>query len=69
MNYTIIIFLKLSQAEKDDVPEHVKAAAREMNRKAFEERLREIKMSDYDAKLYGQFLRAVQPQVCLSRQP
>ena len=36
-----------------------------MNRKAFEERLKEIKMSEYDAKLYGQFLRAVQPQVCL----
>ncbi|XP_072949521.1 von Willebrand factor A domain-containing protein 8 [Epargyreus clarus] len=54
---------QLSDAEKDDVPEHVKKAAREMNRKAFEERLREIKMSEYDAKLYGQFLRAVQPQI------
>ncbi|XP_039753023.1 von Willebrand factor A domain-containing protein 8 [Pararge aegeria] len=54
---------QLSDAEKDDVPEHVKKAAREMNRKAFEERLKEIKMSEYDAKLYGQFLRAVQPQI------
>lgn len=34
-----------------------------MNRKAFEERLKEIKMSEYDAKLYEQFYRAVQPQV------
>ncbi|KAL0838604.1 hypothetical protein ABMA28_016694 [Loxostege sticticalis] len=54
---------QLSEAEKDDIPEHVKKAAREMNRKAFEERLKEIKMSEYDAKLYGQFLRAVQPQI------
>ncbi|XP_034832345.1 von Willebrand factor A domain-containing protein 8 [Maniola hyperantus] len=54
---------QLSDAEKDDVPEHVKRAAREMNRKAFEERLKEIRMSEYDAKLYGQFLRAVQPQI------
>ncbi|XP_026486549.2 von Willebrand factor A domain-containing protein 8 [Vanessa tameamea] len=54
---------QLSDAEKDDIPEHVKKAAREMNRKAFEERLKEIKMSEYDAKLYGQFLRAVQPQI------
>ncbi|CAH0715327.1 unnamed protein product, partial [Brenthis ino] len=54
---------QLSDAEKDDIPEHVKKAAREMNRKAFEERLKEIKMSEYDAKLYGQFLKAVQPQI------
>lgn len=54
---------QLSDAEKDDIPEHVKKAAREMNRKAFEERLKEIKMSEYDAKLYEQFHRAVQPQV------
>ncbi|KAJ0176447.1 hypothetical protein K1T71_007626 [Dendrolimus kikuchii] len=54
---------QLSDAEKDDIPEHVKKAAREMNRKAFEERLKEIKMSEYDAKLYEQFYRAVQPQI------
>uniref|UniRef100_A0A2H1X2B9 SFRICE_033485 n=1 Tax=Spodoptera frugiperda TaxID=7108 RepID=A0A2H1X2B9_SPOFR len=34
-----------------------------MNRKAFEERLKEIKMSEFDAKLYGQFHRAVQQQI------
>lgn len=33
-----------------------------MNRKVFEERLREIKMSEYDAKLYNQFFDAVKPQ-------
>ncbi|XP_013145286.1 PREDICTED: von Willebrand factor A domain-containing protein 8 [Papilio polytes] len=54
---------QLSDEEKNDIPEHVKEAARAMNRKAFEERLKEIKMSEYDAKLYGQFLRAVQPQI------
>ncbi|XP_045536521.1 von Willebrand factor A domain-containing protein 8 [Papilio machaon] len=54
---------QLSDEEKNDIPEHVKEAARAMNRKAFEERLMEIKMSEYDAKLYGQFLRAVQPQI------
>ncbi|KAM3957572.1 von Willebrand factor A domain-containing protein c12.2 [Aphomia sociella] len=54
---------QLSQAEIDDVPEHVKKVAREMNRKLFEERLKEIKMSEYDANLYEQFLRAVQPQI------
>lgn len=54
---------QLSDAEKADVPEHVRRAAREMNRKAFEERLKEIKMSEYDAKLYEQFHRAVQPQI------
>ncbi|KAJ8722262.1 hypothetical protein PYW08_004664 [Mythimna loreyi] len=54
---------QLSEAEKDDVPEHVKQAAREMNRKAFEERLKEINMSEFDAKLYGQFHRAVQQQI------
>lgn len=54
---------QLSEAEKEDIPEHVKQAAREMNRKAFAERLKEINMSEYDAKLYGQFLKAVQPQI------
>ncbi|XP_061716491.1 von Willebrand factor A domain-containing protein 8 [Cydia pomonella] len=54
---------QLSDAEKDDVPEHVNQAAREMNRKAFEERLKEINISEYDAKLYEQFYKAVQPQI------
>ena len=38
---------------KQNVPEHIRKAAREMNRKAFEERLRQIKMSEYDADLYN----------------
>jgi len=43
---------QLSDEVKAQVPEHIRKAAREMNRKAFEERLREIKMSQYDAELY-----------------
>ncbi|KAI8033057.1 hypothetical protein M5D96_014190 [Drosophila gunungcola] len=46
---------QLSDEEKADVPEEIKKAAREMNRRAFEEKLREIKMSAHDHKLYAQF--------------
>jgi hypothetical protein len=45
------------------VPEHVKKAAREMGQRAFKQRLREIKMSEYDAQLYEQFSNAVSRQV------
>ncbi|XP_055616057.1 von Willebrand factor A domain-containing protein 8 [Toxorhynchites rutilus septentrionalis] len=54
---------QLSDAEKDDIPEHVKRAAREMNRKAFEEKLKEIQMSGYDHKVYMEFSGPVQKQV------
>lgn len=54
---------QLSDAEKDDIPEHVKEAAREMNRKAFEEKLKEIKMSKYDHSIYQQFSNPVRKQV------
>ncbi|XP_049790817.1 von Willebrand factor A domain-containing protein 8 [Schistocerca nitens] len=54
---------QVSQEEKDAVPEEVKKAAREMAQKAFKQRLKEIQMSDYDAKLYGQFSEAIAPQV------
>lgn len=33
-----------------------------MNRRVFEERLKEIRMSEYDAKLYGEFFNGVQTQ-------
>jgi von Willebrand factor A domain-containing protein 8 len=55
--------VQVSQEEKDAVPEHIKKAAREMGQKAFQERLREIKMSQYDADLYSQFSDAVNRQV------
>uniref|UniRef100_A0A6B2E9N1 von Willebrand factor A domain-containing protein 8 n=1 Tax=Phlebotomus kandelakii TaxID=1109342 RepID=A0A6B2E9N1_9DIPT len=54
---------QLSDEEKDDIPEEVKKAAREMNRRAYEERLREIKMSTYDHSVYEQFSVPVQKQV------
>ncbi|XP_011863838.1 PREDICTED: von Willebrand factor A domain-containing protein 8 [Vollenhovia emeryi] len=54
---------QLSDEEKNAVPEHVKKAAREMGVRAFKQRLRDIKMSEYDHKLYSQFSDAVQNQV------
>ncbi|XP_050100518.1 von Willebrand factor A domain-containing protein 8 [Anopheles aquasalis] len=54
---------QLSDAEKDAVPESVKQAAREMNRKAFEEKLREIQMSPYEHKVYEQYSEPVRRQV------
>ncbi|KAF2893198.1 hypothetical protein ILUMI_12979 [Ignelater luminosus] len=54
---------QLSDEEKAAVPEHIKRAAREMNRKAFEQKLKEIGMSGYDASLYSQFSNAVSKQV------
>ncbi|KAL8189743.1 UNVERIFIED_CONTAM: hypothetical protein K2H54_005688 [Gekko kuhli] len=58
---------QVSQAEKDAVPEEVKRAAREMGEKAFKQRLKEIKMSEYDAATYERFSGAVRRQVQLLR--
>ena len=41
----------------------MKKAAREMNRKAFAEKLREIKMSEYDSQMYEQYSMGVRRQV------
>lgn len=54
---------QVSQAEIDAVPEEVRRAAREMAQKAFQERLRQIKMSEYDASLYERLAKSVEPQV------
>ncbi|CAG9859748.1 unnamed protein product [Phyllotreta striolata] len=54
---------QLSDEEKNSVPEHVRKAAREMNRKHFREKLKEIGMSGYDASVYAQFSDAVRNQV------
>ncbi|XP_038166653.1 von Willebrand factor A domain-containing protein 8 isoform X2 [Arvicola amphibius] len=54
---------QVSEAEKDAVPEHVKRAARKMAQKAFQQRLKEIQMSEYDAATYERFSGAVQRQV------
>ena len=40
------LFLQVPDYEKEQVPEQVTKAAREMNRKAFAEKLREINMSE-----------------------
>ncbi|XP_039733141.1 von Willebrand factor A domain-containing protein 8 isoform X2 [Pteropus medius] len=54
---------QVSQAEKDAVPEEVKRAAREMGQRAFQQRLKEIQMSEYDARTYERFSGAVRRQV------
>ena len=54
---------QLSDEEKDNVPDSVKRAAREMGLKAFKERMREIEMSGHDANLYQQYLSKVRSQV------
>lgn len=54
---------QLSDEEKNAVPEHVKKAAREMGLKAFKQRLKDIRMSEYDHGLYSQFSDAVQREV------
>lgn len=54
---------QVSDAEKEAVPEHIKKAAREMGQKAFKKKLEEIKMSEYDAKLYDQYSVPVNRQV------
>lgn len=54
---------QLSDEEKNDIPEHVKKAAREMNRKAFADKLNEIKMSTYDHSIYESFAAPVRKQV------
>jgi len=54
---------QVPESEKADVPDHVKKAARQMNRKAFEERLREIQMSEYDAQMYEQYSAGVRRQI------
>uniref|UniRef100_A0A8D0WGW0 von Willebrand factor A domain-containing protein 8 n=1 Tax=Sus scrofa TaxID=9823 RepID=A0A8D0WGW0_PIG len=54
---------QVSEAEKDAVPEEVKRAAREMGQKAFQQRLKEIQMSEYDAETYETFSGAVRRQV------
>lgn len=54
---------QVSQAEKDAVPEEVRRAAHEMAQRAFKERLRQIKMSEYDASLYERFSKSVEPQI------
>lgn len=54
---------QVPEQAKATIPEHIKQAAREMNRKTFEERLRQIQMSEHDAKLYQQICGNVKSQI------
>ena len=54
---------QVSDEAKANVPEHIRQAARGMNRKAYKERLREIKMSEFDANLYQEYAAPVRRQV------
>merc|ERR1712223_665259 len=54
---------QVSDEAKNQVPEHIRKAAREMNRKAYKDRLREIQMSEHDAAMYEQFSSQVRKQV------
>lgn len=54
---------QLSDEEKDAIPEHVKEAARALNRKAYQEKLKEIEMSAHDHNIYEQFSKPVKPHV------
>ena len=49
--------------EKEQVPEHVLKAAREMNRTAYAERLKQIRMSEHDAAMYDVMSGNVRKQV------
>jgi len=55
--------LQVSDEVKEAVPPEVRRMAREMARKAFEERLKEIKMSKYEGNVYEEFLGPIRPQV------
>lgn len=54
---------QVSQFDKDNVPEEVRRAAREMGQKAWRERLNQIKMSEFDAELYDKYAEAVRGQI------
>eukprot|EP00040_Diaphanoeca_grandis_P037065 m.239589 g.239589 ORF g.239589 m.239589 type:complete len:1870 (-) comp33748_c0_seq3:356-5965(-) len=54
---------QLSDEEKDAVPQHIKDAAAEMGKKAFDERLREIDMTPHDAEVYASIADPVKREV------
>ncbi|XP_074649479.1 von Willebrand factor A domain-containing protein 8-like isoform X2 [Tubulanus polymorphus] len=54
---------QIPDSEKDDIPLEVKQAAREMAQKAFKQRLKDIKMSEYDAQLYEKLKSNVDTQI------
>lgn len=47
---------QISDSLKQNVPEDIRKAAREMGEKAFRERLREIQMSEHEHNVYSKYL-------------
>ena len=54
---------QLSDEEKEDVPAHIKEAARKMGQEAYAKQLKEIAMSEHDAELYGSFSTEVAKEI------
>ena len=58
---------QISELSKEAVPPEVRKMARELARKAFEEKLKEIKMSKYEGNVYEEFLGPIRPQIAALR--
>ncbi|CAL8113762.1 unnamed protein product [Orchesella dallaii] len=54
---------QVSPEVKASVPEDVRLMAREMARKAFEEKLKELKMSKYDGNVYEDMIHPIKAQI------
>ena len=54
---------QLSDEEKRRVPDEVTRAAKDLGRKAFEEKMKEIGMSNHDAVLYQNYVSKVERQI------
>ncbi|KZS03496.1 Protein C12.2 [Daphnia magna] len=54
---------QVSDEDKAAVPEEIQRAAREMGKKAYQERLKQIRMDPVDAELYQKFSSSIQKQV------
>ncbi|CAG7731784.1 unnamed protein product [Allacma fusca] len=54
---------QVSDEVKQNVPPEVLKMAREMAKKAYEEKLKEIKMSKYDGQIYEEYLAPIRPQI------
>eukprot|EP00049_Salpingoeca_infusionum_P004861 m.84891 g.84891 ORF g.84891 m.84891 type:complete len:1894 (-) comp12765_c0_seq4:107-5788(-) len=54
---------QLSDAEKEALPDHIKQAARELGQKAFQDKLREINMTEHEAEIYNNYVEAVKPEI------
>ncbi|KAJ3023473.1 hypothetical protein HKX48_002900 [Thoreauomyces humboldtii] len=55
--------VRLSDEQKNDVPEHIKEAAKQMGREALAKRLSEIKMSAHEATVYKEIFSNVRQEI------